>query len=964
MFPKQTNNKSGDPNKADGLGGATSSADDEDELDHDTTLPTGTLASILVAKSANSSGSIVFNHPNKQNKDKDTTTTKKMKPQSLVISTTSTTPAEGGYNDSTTPITAVSTPSTINTATTVPPVPVTNMNEKRSGSSTAAPATMNPANMTAVAVTPAPASSASSTTNSSAAGGPAKLLTTIQSISTAEDAVQREHQRQMQPKRDSNNNGGSISSKSPSCSSRLFHNSNNGKKKSQPQQRGAATSRQPPSSDVSSTLSSSNTTATASPNKTRKSKKPPRTQSGTVAGMAAGSPRQELRRGEGGGTNRPRSVSTPRPSRSSSRTRAQRRPSIDNSTITMEDFVHKSSRVQAFLGNAWQQVKQAATSSHRNGGASANSPARAASNGQKKTNKKKKRRRGSASVKDNSSSVEEVRGVDQDDEQPRVLMATSTDMDDHYDRQEGGSSRFIREQATEIWRLKQQLEQAQEEYAALKTNHENLRLEFQSSQSRAQRAQNALRLATENVRSARAEADAAETTAAHLAQQLEDLQTVVEETKKASLVLQSEQELVEKKVARAQTALHHKGLELARAHQKLAQHQEQQELFQSAQQAWQRQEESLQAQLAEQTKLVHNLERQHHESHALAEARLERLSLLQEEWRQAQTLLEEATQSKLETQETVVQLSEAIAALQLANGNLHKQLQSATNSSHESTMQQQDALHQAERATLQARIQKESLQEELDRLQFQIKQQQQQNQRATARASSSSQTSSSTVTPRFSLPPLASASSQKAPLAEDTSNNKENAQATPANRKSLALTTPLAMSKKLASTATPSNKENAMADFETPTISNRTKDMMIASSSSVMENDEENKPNNNASNLPHGRASTSGNCAICNGMAYGLMKRCQCGKATCTQRAHLSCANRMPLSSKASLSHPGAPTMRIPMVLCSLSPTAVVVSSRKNQDHDSSQNTSTASSTNTSTSTITTTIDEITTAEA
>ena len=720
--------------------------------------------------------------------------------------------------------------------------------------------------------------------------------------------------------------------KSPSCSSRLFQGSGKAKASSELSSNKEVVSQG--TSSISARRSTSISPSKASRMKNRK--KPPRTShppkpnnTGATApptSTANTSPRRGIMRRVSLGGRRSRSISAPRAGRDETKdrgpsnstvnskngqvleTRPGPRSSIDNSTITMEEFVHKSSRMQSFLGHAWQHVKHATVNSNREEATVANPQG-------SKALKKKRRRRGSLTAAKATSAASVVPEPGQRSEvmvqEPANQGADS----------EGGASRFIREQTTEIWRLKQQLEQAQEEVTSLKSTHDNLRIEFQASQNRAQRAQTALRLAQDSVRSARAEADAAETTAAHLAQQLQDLHTVVEETKKASLLLQQEQEMVEKKVNRAETALHHKGLELSRAHNKLTQHQKQDELFHSAQNAWDRQQETLQAQLTEKMKLLHTLEQQHHESNALAEARLERLQKMQDEWQQAQSLLEEATQSKLETQQTVVQLSEAIEQLQLANGTLHKQLESAQSSNHEQKTIQQEALYKAERATLQARIQQEALEEELTRLQHQIKQQQQQHQQIQRRAARSSVLSTKNdsadhVVPRFSLPPLSSSSSvQNKGVRDNNDDDKENgAPATPAGPRRESMTaTPLASKKNVENRKSANDIADVMA---TPTTSNCTK-------RPVEMNDAASETGSTVSRASVGavnNASKVETCTICGGMAYGLMKRCQCGRVSCSFRAHLSCANQLPLSSKASLSHPGAPTVRTALVLCQAVP--------------------------------------------
>ena len=56
-------------------------------------------------------------------------------------------------------------------------------------------------------------------------------------------------------------------------------------------------------------------------------------------------------------------------------------------------------------------------------------------------------------------------------------------------------------------------------------------------------------------------------------------------------------------------------------------------------------------------------------------------------------------------------------------------------------------------------------------------------------------------------------------------------------------------------------------------------------------------------------------CSICFKAAFGLMKSCQCGKSYCDKRAHLTCVNQ--INPGPSVSHPGTPAPKLPIVLCS-----------------------------------------------
>ena len=55
-------------------------------------------------------------------------------------------------------------------------------------------------------------------------------------------------------------------------------------------------------------------------------------------------------------------------------------------------------------------------------------------------------------------------------------------------------------------------------------------------------------------------------------------------------------------------------------------------------------------------------------------------------------------------------------------------------------------------------------------------------------------------------------------------------------------------------------------------------------------------------------------CSICFKDAVGIMKKCQCGNKECECRAHAICVNK--INAGPSVSHPGTPAQRLPVVLC------------------------------------------------
>ena len=401
--------------------------------------------------------------------------------------------------------------------------------------------------------------------------------------------------------------------------------------------------------------------------------------------------RSQFFRNNTSGSSRSRSrgrFSSPFRRRSVDGNHDEKRSTTGNSSstvVSMDEYARNGSRVKSLLGSAFQHVKHASRGDQQK---------------QQSRKDKNKRRRGNheeADDDDNGTSVSA----------PVAIQIQPTEE----------QSRVVRDQTTEIWRLKRELEQIQQEHQSLESKHMSLRRDLENSQVQALRARDAAKIASNNARQARSDAEAAETTATHMAQQLNDLQTVVDETKKASQLLQNEHIQVEKKVARAETALHHKALELSRLREKMHQHAAQQELFEATKHTWHRQQEKSLEELNEATKLVKSLERQHHEQHALATDRKKRLDTSEANNQEMNILLQELSQAKLETEHKVQELSDTVQHLTSENRELHEKLNVVVAESHQTNRAQQDALNKAEQHSLQLRIEKETLEEEVQRLQ-------------------------------------------------------------------------------------------------------------------------------------------------------------------------------------------------------------------------------------------------------
>lgn len=73
-------------------------------------------------------------------------------------------------------------------------------------------------------------------------------------------------------------------------------------------------------------------------------------------------------------------------------------------------------------------------------------------------------------------------------------------------------------------------------------------------------------------------------------------------------------------------------------------------------------------------------------------------------------------------------------------------------------------------------------------------------------------------------------------------------------------------------------------------------------------------------------------CSICSKQASGVMRKCQCGNKACALRAHATCVHRVTMqNTSTSVSHPGTPAPKLPVVLCGSNGTKMVVNSNNNR---------------------------------
>jgi hypothetical protein len=415
----------------------------------------------------------------------------------------------------------------------------------------------------------------------------------------------------------------------------------------------------------------------------------------------------------------------------------------------------------------------------------------------------------------------------------------------------------------------QQLKDYEVQASAMKAANDALREESASIQQRLDRTTQALRAAGSNAQKARADADAAQATAASLAQTLDSLDTVVTETKRASQVLHQEHQKISSTVSEMEGKLIQKESELMRVNKELKSLRAENTELEVLKTKWSDEQKRLKQSLDLQDQELRELKQLQEERDALEKARKLRAEQVEKELRETQEMLMSATSGQAQAEKIQKELQETILELRKSNEDIHEKmsLQQTTNSDEISRLS--EALLKAEKDTQKLRIEAEAAAETIQRL-----------------------------------------TNEKESAKKQISDLKSRALAAEHRVKDLScmsslFTTPEANTnqKDTRTVSTTSTTPGTSMSFILPPLNGSVSHSIHATM--------EKENTTGHSNIPQ-----SSICSICSKASYGLMKPCQCGNKACTKKAHLSCVNR--IQPGPSVSHPGTPAPQLPVVLCSV----------------------------------------------
>lgn len=235
-------------------------------------------------------------------------------------------------------------------------------------------------------------------------------------------------------------------------------------------------------------------------------------------------------------------------------------------------------------------------------------------------------------------------------------------------------------------------------------SNNTLREETAASSLRFERTIEALKIAAANAASARTDADQAEASSEGLSTQLEALQTVVQQTKEASMVLYEEQQEIAEQARTSQVKLLQTEADLAKSMKETKQLRDQTKQWEDKAKQLQEESMTLKRQLADHKEGMRKLSKAIEERDALEFARKERSKQIEQELRDAQALLLNATSAAAEN-ETMEVLKDSILELQAANKKLHELMQEQQETTQEEKKRLQESLLEAEKQAQELRIQ-------------------------------------------------------------------------------------------------------------------------------------------------------------------------------------------------------------------------------------------------------------------
>ena len=459
----------------------------------------------------------------------------------------------------------------------------------------------------------------------------------------------------------------------------------------------------------------------------------------------------------------------------------------------------------------------------------------------------------------------------------------------------------------------QKLQDAQSQIEALQNEQSASEESNTQLKAKIDRTLEALQIAGANAANARAEADASNARAESLSVQLNDLQSVIEETKRGMEVVRREHDeggfvcnlnisyYSFKQAINLQFILSHLALHLkvSRASRSIEGRliQVESELIRAARAKKDAEEERdfLKARTEKSEKLARELQDKVDDDHdeirvlrkdileleELERVRQDRTNRIESEFQEARTGLLEATCAAAEAESTVTSLRSVIEELRRDNVCLHEQIESSRDNLSKERSKQNEALTLAEREAQKWKMKVEDGEEEIRKLKVEKTTAEKQVAVEKSRVANMERRLNDSSSNQFSAraeKAAASSSSSSAVTPHHTSTN-------------LGFINSFGAAKDDVSVVSEENKKHKF-------VSELPKRDLSASSNFVFQKEKENKSKVNLKDQQlqrkeslSGAPTKSNICVLCN-RSGGLLVKCQCDALSCEKRAHPTCIGK------------------------------------------------------------------------
>lgn len=464
------------------------------------------------------------------------------------------------------------------------------------------------------------------------------------------------------------------------------------------------------------------------------------------------------------------------------------------------------------------------------------------------------------------------------------------------------TAQLAREKMTEVLTLKRALKEAEEHANAMSHANATLREASAASTARINTLTESLKITSSKVADSRADADMARAKVTSLATQLKSLKCALDETKRTCESVRSEHDDIQSSSRTLEAKLVQTESELQRVDKENFETQQERDSLRFELDEYNQTNKRIRLTLEQKEDELLKMKKKDVERNDVERARIDRTNRLENELRDARSMLVEVTSAAKDAESTNADLQNTIQHLQRENKSVHDKIEDIMDSSMREKTKLQEALAEAESGAQKLRMKATTDEEELHRIKL--------DQLASEKEVTQLQSRISNLEGRLkdaiSSAGVVSPNNENCPK-QSSRTASSSAYKTPAKRLSSSCNRLSSLSKGSSSESSGYSGENV---FMIPPLRSTLSNI----SNTTAQPSRNHRMKKSVGGGMNGAKLSSVKCSICMKNAYGMMKSCQCGNPTCDKRAHASCvASKNPLPS---VSHPGTPAPRLPCILC------------------------------------------------